>query len=104
MIAKRLIGAVVAAASMFVPLAGVAWAQPPADPGSNGQGPGDFGGPPGVGTPTVPGVRDFAKQPGSVPEAEGPTACPTGCEVAPGLFTKSSTPGLGQGNGPKFRQ
>ena len=100
---KKLFAGVIAAGALSVPLAGQAWAQPPTDPGSNGQGPGDFGGSPGVGSPTVPGVRDFAKQSGSVPEAEGPTACPTGCEVAPGLFTKASTPGLQQGNGPKFR-
>jgi hypothetical protein len=66
---KKLLVTAIAAGALSVPLAGVAWAAPPndpgqpGDPGANGQGPAGFGGPPG----TV--FRGVAKGPGSVPDA-----------------------------------
>jgi hypothetical protein len=106
--------AVVAAGSLSVPLAGVAWADKPDNPGSqgqgqgkpdnpgsqgqgqgkpdnpgsNGQGHGAFGGPPGA------QVRDWAKQPGSVPDViNDSTEFGDLGRIGPGQIVRSFTPG-----------
>jgi hypothetical protein len=86
---KKLFATAAAAAALSVPLAGVAWAEPPADPGSTGGGIGQGGIPKKLGTfvdsgitptanpsggPTPPGstfFKDLAKLPGSMPVAVG---------------------------------
>jgi hypothetical protein len=85
---KKLFITAAAAAAMSVPFAGVAWAEPPSDPGSsdNGVGPGgvpeklgnflDTGITPGAnpsGAAITPGsvVNGLAKAPGTTPEAVG---------------------------------
>ena len=93
---KKLFVTAAAAAAVSVPLAGVAWAEPPADPGSNAAdpanapGPGGvpqqspFGIPPGKGTPDFPfGISDIAKlHIGPIPKFVGP----------PGSFVQIFTP------------
>jgi hypothetical protein len=101
---KKALVAVVAAGVMSVPLAGVAGADPPDNPGSQGQGgpenpgsqgkgPGAFGGAPGI------QVRDFAKEDGSsVPDAIN-NSTEFG-RIGPGLIVKSFTPGCDKGKAP----
>jgi hypothetical protein len=101
---KKLFITAAAAAAVSVPLAGVAWADPPSDPGSNGNGIGQGGLPTKIGNslsntvtpnlnpnpggvgPVTPGSQfsQVAKLPGSTPEAYG--------SVLTGLFaTHTST-------------
>jgi hypothetical protein len=85
---KKLFVAAAAAAAMSVPLAGMAWAEPPSDPGSSDNGIGKGGVPQKLGTflntgitpsanpsgdPTPPGsvINGLAKLPGSTPVAGG---------------------------------
>jgi len=60
MIKKALIG-LIAVGALSIPLAGMASADPPPDPAYHGNGPGDFGNPPGVDV-----HEDIVPQPGSV--------------------------------------
>jgi hypothetical protein len=110
---KKLFVTAAAAAAVSVPLAGVAWADPPADPdGSNSNGigaggvPGAIGnqpggGPEGPGVPVPPGsqLSQLAKdRSGSVPDVINETT-QLG-RIGLGPFVKVFTPGCGEGNGP----
>ena len=88
---KKLFVAAAAAAVVSVPLAGVAWADPPSDPGSNGNGIGKGGVPQKAGTfansfgpdatgalparsgkaPPGSAFKQAAKLPGNTPDAYG---------------------------------
>jgi hypothetical protein len=85
---KKVLATVIAAGALSVPLAGVALAEPPTDPGSNGQGPGD----PPVGAPGS-FFNDFAR-------AKGPGSLPAQGGIQPGQVVKGVTPGAGNGTGP----
>jgi hypothetical protein len=91
---KKLLVTAIAAGAMTVPLAGAAWADPPTNPGSNGNGVG-AGGTPGVnGGVNLGAVLGNAgtKPAGSLPEFFG---------IQPGQFWKgTTTPGSGHGVGP----
>jgi hypothetical protein len=112
---KNLVVGVVAAGVLSVPLAGVAWADSPTEPGSDGNGIGPGGVPaavgsqpglpgtpvpPGRGSDMVTGVSGIAQLPGfgSVPDTIDANT-PFG-RIGPGAETKVFTPGCGQGNGP----
>ena len=106
---KKLFVTAAAAAAVSVPLAGVAWAEPPDDPGttaadpSNAPGPGGVPGKtaqvfgvegqftPGKGTPDLPfGISDFAKlEPGPI----ATNVAPPGPTVR--IFTPSCVGSLG---------
>jgi hypothetical protein len=87
MFKKLFVAAAAAAAAVSVPLVGVAGADPPTDPGSNGKGPSGLGAP---GT----GVREIAKDPDtSVPDQLGIIAGTPGEKLAPGQVIKTFTPG-----------
>jgi hypothetical protein len=105
---KKLIVTVIAAGALSVPLAGVAWGDPPTDPGANGDGVGAGGIPRVLGDnsgstdPIPPGsvLSDIAQQPGvSVPEAISGAYPDT--DRTPGGAIKRQTPGCGNGSGPK---
>jgi hypothetical protein len=103
---KKLFVAAAAAAAVSVPLAGMAWADPPSDPGSSGNGIGKGGVPEKLGTlvdtgvtpsanpsgdPTPPGsvfIKGLAKLPGSTPVAVG--------EFETGFWTTHSLTSGGQ--------
>ena len=97
---KKLLGAVVVAGALSVPLAGVAWADttPTVPPPGPGGVPGEIGGSPGSGA--MPNVSSLAKRPGSVPNVVSNL---TGGQFGqPGGAVKQElTPGSGQGSGPK---
>jgi hypothetical protein len=106
MINKLVVTAIVAAA-MTVPLAGAAWAAPSTNAGSTGNGIGKGGVP--VQENGVPGetFSQYAKQPGSTPDAisdhligEFPPGYPVPDKVPPGGLVKGGTPGANNGNGP----
>jgi hypothetical protein len=103
-----LIVTAIAAGALSVPLAGVAWGDPPTDPGANGHGVGAEGIPRVIGDhlgstdPIPPGsvISDVAQQPGvSVPDAISGAFPDT--DRTPGGAIKRQTPGCGNGNGPK---
>jgi hypothetical protein len=103
---KKLLVSAVAAGAVSVPLAGVASADPPADPGSAGVG---EGGIPAVigdnlGTdPTPPGslISEVAQQAGlSVPDAISAQFPDT--DRTPGGAVKRQSPGADHGEGPKL--
>ncbi len=82
---KKALAAAIAAGALCVPLAGAAWA----DPGNqayNGNGPGDFGNPPGVDV-----HEDIAPQPGSV--AGVVRDFTDGAAKSPGDLIKTFAPG-----------
>ena len=106
---EKLLVAVVAAGALSVPLAGVAWAEPPDDPGSpngNGIGAGGLPGAPVEGEKIPPGSQissdgsselspKIAKAPGSVPDVISDlNNLP---RVGPGQYVKRWTPGCGNG-------
>ena len=91
---KKVLVSVVVAGALTVPLAGVAWADPTVDPGSNGVGAGGILG--GLGLSGAE-VSDVAKMPGSVPDV---IAGILGDPFGPGSVLKLRTPGCGHGNGP----
>jgi hypothetical protein len=115
---KKLFITAAAAAAVSVPLAGVAWADPPSDPGSNGNGIGaggvprktgevadSFGTNPNPGSPVTPGsiFSGFAGVPGSnVPDAYGDAlngllGATVFSPTPPGLGVKTVTHGCTSG-------
>jgi hypothetical protein len=95
---KKLFVSVVAAGALTVPLAGVAWADPPSggDPNGNGQGIGPGGIPSQVTPRHSPGseIKVLAQQPGSTPDAID--SLPGFDREGPGQRIKDFTPGAGQ--------
>lgn len=119
---KKLFVTAAVAAAISVPLAGVAWADPPTDPSSNGNGLGSGGIPnkvgevttavgvnPNPGDPETPGETfNDAKDEfsGSTPDAYGqwvdkyiapPLGLPSLGRTPPGMGTKALTPGCSHG-------
>ena len=103
---KKVVVSVIAAGALTVPLAGVAWAAPPDDPGpppdaGSGRGPGGLGHPPGV---EVRAVTDDVTDDGerlSVPDAID--AITHLGAFGPGAYLKvgAGLPACGRGNGPQ---
>jgi hypothetical protein len=105
---KVLVG-VIAAGTLSVPLAGVAWGEPGADnpvgpggvPVKIGESNGQETVPPGRGAALpqnddpVPGVSDLAQDPGSVPEVIGQIGP---AQVGPGQVIRAYTPGCVNGS------
>jgi hypothetical protein len=86
---KKLFVTVAAAAAVSVPLAGVAWADPPSDPGSNGNGLGKGGIPTKLGNSLSNSVSPNANpNPGGV----GPVTPGSAINMAKDLFPGVSTP------------
>lgn len=119
---KKLFVTAAAAAAVSVPLAGMAWADQPADPGANGNGIGAggvpkvvgevadrFGTNPNQGEPLAPGAvfRNLAKEPGNLPDAYRDSLNiyvvpklglpPLTTPIRPGLGIKTVTPACGHG-------
>ena len=93
MLMKLVVGAV-AAGALSIPLAGVAWADQPAEPGINGAGPNGVGAPgAGIQANNNVGVRDVAQLEGSVPDAIATVQPGPGIRIAPGQLIKTFVPG-----------